>query len=368
MKKILKLFLGFAIVLSVALGAYAIRRNGKADDGDEKKPSVSRGTITEKAVAVGRIEPRLTFHVKSKMSGIVKRCDREVGDPVAPGDVLFEIAPDPMPLERLEGERRVESAQTAFNRADADWRRATEMDQQGLLSASDLDARRESYEQAKITLDQARDNLALIREGRVGNGSGGMESTIRAPAGGTLLERKVNPGDPVVPLTSYQEGTELAAIADMSDMIFKGTVDEIDVGKLSVGLPARIKVGALPSATVTGRLSRIAPQAIEKDGARLFQIEIELDPSETLLRAGYSANADLIIREKKEILLVPERLVLFEGEEQKPFVEVPGDKPKSPPRKVLIETGLSDGLNIEVVSGLAEGDRLFERPPKQIKG
>ena len=152
-----------------------------------------------------------------------------------------------------------------------------------------------------------------------------MESIIRAPAAGTILTRAVNPGDPIVPLTSYQPGTELATIADMSDLIFKGTVDEIDVGKLRVGLPARIKVGALPTDVVTGKVSRIAPQAQQKEGATLFDVEIELDRSSAItLRAGYSANADLIIREKKDVLMLPERLVIFEDGGKKTFVELPG--------------------------------------------
>ena len=194
-----------------------------------------------------------------------------------------------------------------------------------------------------------------------------MDSIIRAPAAGTILTRAVNPGDPVVPLTSYQPGTELATIADMSDLIFKGTVDEIDVGKLHVSLPARIKVGALPTDVVTGKVARIAPQAQQKDGATLFDLEIELDPGQKIvLRAGYSANADLIIREKKDVVTIPERLVTFEDGGKKAFVELPGRNPKDEPKKVEITTGISDGLNIEVTGGVKKGDQLVQRPPKQI--
>jgi HlyD family secretion protein len=196
-----------------------------------------------------------------------------------------------------------------------------------------------------------------------------METIIRAPAEGILLQRLVNPGDSVVPLTSYQEGTELATLADMSDLIFKGTVDEIDVGKLSLGMPVRIKIGALPDQSITGKLSRIAPQAVERDNAKLFEVEIVMDPFEgVLLRAGYSANADIVIREKKDILIIPERLVLFEDEGAKTFVELPGDIPEAEPKKVAVKVGLSDGLNIEVISGLREGEKVVQRPPREIKG
>jgi len=153
----------------------------------------------------------------------------------------------------------------------------------------------------------------------------------------------------------------------MRDLIFKGTVDEIDVGKLSVGMTTRIKVGALPTDVVTGKVSRIAPQAQQKEGATLFDVEVELDPSNKItLRAGYSANADVIIREKKDILTVPERLVTFDDGGKKTTVELAGPTPEAPTKKVEIKTGISDGLNIEVLSGLKKGDRLIERPPKEI--
>jgi HlyD family secretion protein len=193
-----------------------------------------------------------------------------------------------------------------------------------------------------------------------------IESIIRAPAAGTILTRVVNPGDPVTPLTSYQPGTELATIAEMSDLIFKGTVDEIDVGKLKVGLPARIKVGALPTDVVTGHVSRIAPQAQQKEGATLFDVEIELDPAKITQRAGYSANADLIIREKKDVLVLPERVVIFEDGGKKTFVELPGAKEGDEPKKKEIQLGISDGMSVEVASGLEKGNKVVERPPKKI--
>ena len=175
----------------------------------------------------------------------------------------------------------------------------------------------------------------------------------------------------MTPLTSYQPGTELATIADMTDLIFKGTVDEIDVGKLRAGLPARIKVGALPTDVVTGRVARIAPQAQQKEGATLFDVEIELERKEggPTLRAGYSANADLVIREKKDVVTIPERLVLFEDGGKKTSVEIPDEKAKGSkvePKKIEVKLGISDGMNVEVLSGLAKGDKVVQRPPKEI--
>ncbi len=369
MGKMLKILAALVVLSGAALGAYGWLRGHESADGGIKLIDVTTGSITEKAVAVGQIEPRVKFHVKSKISGIVKRCDAEVGRMVAAGDPLFDILPDPTPAELVEGERRVEAAQAAFDLATADHRRAGELWQSGVLSRGEMDAKSEAFEQARIALAQARDSLELLRKGRVSGGGTAMESVIRAPAGGTVLERLVNPGDPVVPLTSYQAGTDLATIADMGDLVFKGTVDEIDVGKLAVGMPVRFRIGALPDAVVTGRLSRIAPQARDKDNAKLFDVEVELDLSSgTVLRAGYSANADVVIREKKDVLLVPERVVTFEDGGKRASVEVPGLGPKDEPRRVEIKTGLSDGLNVEVLSGVKQGEKVVQRPPKEIKG
>lgn len=364
MRKLWKTLLVLVILAGASAAVYALSRNSKKSDGT-KEVEVTTGSIVEKAVAVGQIQPRQKFQVKSKISGIVRRALIQVGDTVKAGDPLFEIGADPTPLEVTEVDRQVDSADASFRRAETDYQRSIELARSGVLPKSDLDAKKEAYELARVGLTKAQQNRELTRRGRLTQSS--TESTSRAPAAGTVLTRSVNPGDPIVPLTSYQPGTEMATIADMRDLIFKGTVDEIDVGKLAAGMPTRIKVGALPTDVVTGHVSRIAPQAQQKEGATLFDVEVELDPTTKItLRAGYSANADVIIREKKDVLVIPERLVTFEDGGKKATVELAGPTTKAPAKKVEIKTGISDGLNVEVLSGLKKGDRVVERPPKEI--
>lgn len=365
MRKLAKVLLILIVLAGVSAALYAWARSARGNGNGLKEIEVTTGAITEKAVAVGQVEPRQKFEVKSKISGIVARTFVEVGDTVAAGDPLFEIAPDPTPLETTEVGRRVESAQASFERARTEYERAQELSRQGVLPKSELDAKRESFELAKIALAKAQQERELTLRGRLG--AAGVEGIIRAPAGGTILTRTVDAGDPVVPLTSYQPGTELATIAKMDDLIFRGTVDEIDVGKLAAGMPARIKIGALPNQQIEGVVARIAPQAQQQEGATLFNIEIELAPgTQVPLRAGYSANADVIIREKTDILVIPERLVSWEDGGKKAFVELPPAGPDAEPKKVAIETGISDGLNVEVASGLQKGQKVVERPPKEI--
>ncbi len=366
MSKLFKTLLLLLVLVAAAAGLYALTRSGKGD-GDLKLVTVEKGSITEKALAVGQIQPRQKFSIKSKISGIVKRCMVNVGDRVKAGDPLLEIAPDPTPQELTDVDRQLDSTKASLDRARADYDRAQQLAKDGVLPTSDLDVKREAYELAKVAVDRAEQNRDLTRNGRITTETINMESIIRAPAAGTVLSRAVNPGDPVVPLTSYQPGTELAAIADMTDLIFKGTVDEIDVGKLHSGMTARIKVGALPTDIVTGKVSRIAPQAQQKEGATLFDVEIELEPTSNItLRAGYSANADLIIREVKDVPTIPERVVIFEDGGKKTFVELPAATAKEPPKKVAVKLGVSDGLTTQVTDGLAIGAKVVERPPKKL--
>lgn len=365
MKKLVKIVV---LILVVAAAGYGLVR--ATSRGGEESPfelvEVERGTIVDKALATGQIVPEEEISVKSQISGIVKTCYVRVGDAVRIGQPLFAIIPDPTPLQLTEAERNVELAEVAHNRATADYQRARQVFEAGLSPREELDSREEAFEETRIQLELARERLELLREGKITKPRGGVDSVIRAPTAGTVLERLVDPGDPVVPLTTFQEGTPLATIADMEQLIFKGTVDEIDVGKLEEGLPVRIEIGALPAAAVTGSVRMIAPKAKEDEGSTLFDVEVEIEErGDAVLRAGYSANANIIIQEKADVLIIPERLLTFEDDKR--FVELAPATPEAEPEKREVQIGLSDGINVEIVAGLAEGDQIVERPPREIE-
>lgn len=353
-----------AVVLTGSAGAVVYSRSVKSADSGFKTVQVSRGEVVEKALAVGAIRPEQEISVKSKISGIVQKTYREVGDYVRAGEPLFEIAPDPTPLELTEARREVESASNAYDQAKRQYDRQDSLKKQGITSSQDWDTAQKLLQETESRLGLAKEKLALVEKGRIKSDRMNVESIIRAPVSGTVLELAVHEGDPVVPLTSFQAGTALAVMADMSTLLFKGTVDEIDVGKLHEGLPAKIKIGALPDAVVEGTLSKISPKSKTQEGATLFDVEIAIAPAKgVVLRAGYSANADIVVKEKKDVLLVPERLVKFAG--GKATVEVPGEPGKEPVTKE-IKYGLSDGMNVEVTEGLKDKDIVVERPPKKI--
>jgi len=326
---------------------------------------VTRGDIQERALAVGTIEPERETKVKSTIPGIVSDVYFKVGDAVKAGAPLFKIIPNPTPLDYVEARRSMELAEVTMKKLRADWERQIEMFKGKLISKAEMDAVESTYKEANLRFKTTQERLELLEKGRIRMANVDYDSVIKAPANGIILSQNVFQGDPVVPLTNYQPGTELCSLADMGSLRFKGTVDEIDVGKIITGMDAEIQIGALPETKIAGQVARIYPKAKKDGNATLFDIEISIRPAVgTTLRAGFSATASIRIRDRRQVLVLPERLVVFEN--GKRYVEV-NEGPDGPVRKAEIQTGLSDGLNVEILSGIKEGDRIVERPPREIK-
>jgi HlyD family secretion protein len=364
MKRRTKVILGAVALASLGGVGYAAVKNGGSDDEGLKTVEVERGEIVDKALAVGRIEPEIEVSVKSKISGVVSREFADVGDFVRAGDLLLEIKPNPTPLELVETRRQLELRQLELENYRKELARKRQLLDQGLIPQDQFDLAERTFGEAELNVRLARERLALIEEGRVQTSDQSIEAVVKSPIDGFILEKNVEIGDPVTPLNPYQEGTVLMTMAEMSALIFRGTVDEIDVGKLREGMPVEIKIGALPGIEVTGILAKISLKARTEDNATVFPIEIELGESDdVVLRAGYSANADVIIDRRESVLMLPERLVTFAGDTAKVTVLL-GDGTQE---ERIIETGLSDAINIEILSGLEEGAKIVEPPPREIE-
>jgi HlyD family secretion protein len=364
MKRRTKVILGAIALASLGGVGYAAVKNGGSDDEGLKTVEVERGEIVDKALAVGRIEPEIEVSVKSKISGVVSREFADVGDFVRAGDLLLEIKPNPTPLELVETRRQLELRQLELENYRKELARKRQLLDQGLIPQDQFDLAERTFGEAELNVKLARERLALIEEGRVQTSDQSIEAVVKSPIDGFILEKNVEIGDPVTPLNPYQEGTVLMTMAEMSALIFRGTVDEIDVGKLREGMPVEIKIGALPGIEVTGILAKISLKARTEDNATVFPIEIELGESDdVVLRAGYSANADVIIDRRESVLMLPERLVTFAGDTAKVTVLL-GDGTQE---ERIIETGLSDAINIEILSGLEEGAKIVEPPPREIE-
>jgi len=361
-KKILLVVVVLGVIAVVLF--FAINGSAKKEDG-LKTVACQKGEIIDKALAVGTIVPRHEIAVKSKISGIVKKLYVDVGDQVRVGEPLLDISPDPTPLEYAEAKRQVEISEVTFENADRELVRSKALIEKNLISEHEFENVKARRDETELRLSLAREKLSLIEKGQTKIATTVVDNVIKSSFDGTVLARFVDVGDPVVPLTSYQAGTEVMTLADMSDLLFKGTVDEIDVGKLRIGMPVELKVGALPKDKVSGKLTKVSPQAHKDEGSTVFDIEIDLDnPGQTPLRAGYSANADIIITKKDSVLIIPERLIEFVKDTA--YVEIRDSLGTA--TKIPIQTGLSDGINVEVTGGLAEGALVVERPPKEIDG
>jgi HlyD family secretion protein len=330
---------------------------------ETKLVAATRGDIQEKALAVGTIEPEKEIKVKSTIPGIVAEVLFKVGDHVKEGAPLFKISPNPTPLEYVESRRAMELAEVTMLKIKGDWTRQLELYKGNLISKSEMDATEGGYREAEMRYRTSAERFELLEKGRIRMSNKDINSLINSPISGIVLSQSVFQGDPVVPLTNFQPGTEMCSLADMASLLFKGTVDEIDVGKIADRMAAEIQIGALPDTKIPGHVDRIFPKAKKEGNATLFDIWILIDEAPGVtLRAGFSATASIKIRERKQVVLLPERLVLFE--DGKKLVEVPdGEKTK----KIEVHTGLSDGLNIEILDGLKEGDKVVERPPREIK-
>ena len=350
------------IVVAVALVVFVVVKSSGNDGPGYKLVGVTKDNIVEKALATGQIEPLQEIQVKSKISGIVKTLHVAIGDDVKAGEKLITIAPNPTPLEFSEAKRNLELAQVDYDNAQSIFNRKKELFNNKLISREEFDIGQAEFSESKLRLQLAEERFDLLQKGVTVDGKN--ENTIISPIDGTVLEKLVSEGEPVVPLTSYQAGTPLLSLAPMEELIFKGTVDEIDVGKLTEGMPCDIKIGALPGDDLKGKLSKISPKAKKQDNTTLFDLEIQItDTGDKTLRAGYSANADIIISKKDSILVIPERLVTFNGDTAS--VEISDSVGTIESKEIKV--GLSDGLNIEVIEGLALGDSVVERPPKEIE-
>jgi HlyD family secretion protein len=353
----------FAVIVLVGAAVLFFGSSGSSKDEQLPRVKVKVGTIVDKALAVGTIEPENEVSVKSKVSGVVKHLFVDVGQFVKAGQPLLEVKPDPTPIELADAKRQVQLAQVDLDNLKKDRTRQEILIKNKLISDKEFEDFQRQFDNSELRLKIATEKLALLESGKVTIGDTEIESIVKAPIDGFVLNRAIEVGDPVTPQTSFMEGTVLMKMANMERLIFKGTVDEIDVGKMKEGMDVEIKVGALPTDTVKGVLRKIWLKAQKKDNTTVFPIEILIPGARSsVLRAGYSANANIIIQRKNNVLTLPERVVTFRNDSA--FVKIPLTAGKD--EQKLIKTGLSDAINVEVVSGLKEGEEVFEKPVKKI--
>ena len=312
--------------------------------------------IVKKTVATGSVVPRQSVDVKPKVTGVLTELYfPDPGKKVKTGDALAKITIIPDAQVVNSAEASVRSAQISYDNAKRELERNEALFKQGVVAEAELFSFRTQFALAKQQLDSAGSNLQLVREGATRSQGKQSSLIVTATTDGTIIDVPVKVGYSVIQANSFNPGTTIATIANMDDMIFDGRVDEAEVAKISKDMQLKIKVGAIEKDTFEGKLEYIAPQGKELDGAIQFEIKAAIvQKPGVYIRAGYSANADIVLDEKKQVLAIREALLQYDN--AKPFVEVETTPQTFVRRDVVL--GLSDAIKVEVVSGVTKADKI----------
>ncbi len=353
-------FLKYGLIGTLCLGAlwaaaFFVKSNSKSSITYDTTTAFI-ASIEKKTVATGKVVPEDEVAIKPQISGIIDVIYLEEGAKVKAGDLIakVKVVPNEQSLNSAQG--RVKNSKISLDNVTIEFKRNKELFEKGVISSQDFNTQKLRMDQATLELENAKADFEIIKLGSAG-GSATANTNVRATVSGTILEIPVKEGDQVIQPGGFNDGTTIATIADLSIMIFEGKVDEGEVGKLAVGMPLEISLGAIEDKTFEARLKFIAPKGVEEAGTVQFKIEGDVKVEDDfLIRAGYSANASLILERKEDILVISEALLQFDRDTDKPFVEVSIGEQEFERRDV--EIGISDGINVEVLSGVTEEDNI----------
>ena len=356
MNKTVKIIL---VIVTILLLAFVLKyfKDSNSKDIEELKVETPFFTsINTKAVATGKLNPEEEIELKPQISGIVDKILVEEGDKVKKGDLIATIRVVPNEQSLVSANSRISTAKLSFDNSKVLYDRNKTLFEKGVISQQDFENSQLGYNQAKESLKQAQNDYQIIKRGSISGGSS-ANTNIVAQIPGTILEIPVREGDQVIESNNFNAGTTIATIADMSLMIFEGKVDEAEVGKLKEGKIIKVILGAIANKEFPAKLTFVAPKGIEENGAVQFTIkaDVEID-STTNIRAGYSANAEIDIEARDSVLAIREALLQYNRITEKPFVEISEGDNKF--RKENVELGLSDGINVEILEGVKEGDNI----------
>ena len=343
------------VIGALFAAAYFIKTNDKSVIVyDTQKTLIT--SIERKTVVTGKVIPEDEVEIKPQIQGIIDVIFVEEGDLVKTGDLLakIKVVPNEQNLNSAEG--RLANSRIVLKNADIEFNRNKDLYEKGIISKQDFDNVQLRYNQSKLDVSNAISDLQIIRSGSKG-GAASANTNIRATVPGTVLEIPVEEGFQVIASNSFNAGTTIATIADLNKMIFEGKVDEAEVGKLKVGMPLEVSLGAIEDQALKAKLKFIAPKGNEEQGAVQFKIEADLYLNDSIfVRAGYSANASLVLERKDSVMAISESLLQFDRKTEEPYVEIEIENQKFERRDIKI--GISDGINVEIISGISENEKI----------
>ncbi len=360
MKKILYGFFGLIILALFGGTTWFLYQKSQEPPVIFETTSASIGDIEKVTVASGTIVPRKEIEMKPQVRGIIEEIYVQPGDEVKKGQVLAKIRIVPDLVSLNEAENRLNKARIYYGDAKQESERQEKLFKEQLISQSEFKRYQVQFQTARADLQAAQNNLKLVREGVAKQQSGENNTLVNSTVNGMILEVLVKEGETVVETSSFNEGTTIAMIADMSELVFEGNIDESEVGKLREGMELNLTIGAIEGEEFKATLEYIAPKGKqEQEGAVQFQIKAAVQPKEAILiRAGYSANGKIVLDKREQVLTVKESLILYD-KDQKPYVEVEIGEQQF--EKRVLELGISDGIDVEVLAGITEDDKIKQQ-------
>lgn len=365
MKKYFKYIL-MALVAVIFIGTFVflyIKSQPQPEVYDEF--TLQRMDIRKTTVVTGKIEPRNEVNVKPQISGIITEILKEAGETVQEGEVIAKVKVIPDMGSLSAAQSRLRLAEINRKQAQTDYDREKTLFDKGLVAADEYDKIAQTLRQAREEVDAAQDNLEVVRDGVSKSNASASSTLIRSTITGLILDIPVKVGNSVILANTFNDGTTIATVANMNDLIFRGNIDETEVGRLSTGMTMKITIGALQDLKFDARLEYIAPKATDQNGANQFEIKaaVNLPSNATNIRSGYSANAEIVLAEAKNVLAVQESAIEFDGDDTYVYV-VKGEGDKQTYERRKVQTGISDGINIEIRSGVKPNERI--RGPKML--
>ena len=320
--------------------------------------------IQKTTVITGKIEPRNEVTVKPQISGIITELYKEAGDMVQQGEVIAKVKVIPDMGQLSSAEARVRLADINLKQAQVDFSREESLYKQKLVSADEFDKIKQTLRQAKEEVVAAQDALDVVRNGVSKSNASASSTLIRSTITGLILDVPVKVGNTVVLSNTFNDGTTIATVANMNDLIFRGNIDETEVGRLVEGMPMKITIGALQDLSFEANLEYVSPKAVESNGANQFEVKAAVHVIKGgKIRSGYSANAEIVLAKANKVLSIPESAIEFSGDSTFVYI-VKGEGEKKTYDRRAVTTGLSDGVNIEVKKGITAKDKV--RGPQQV--
>ena len=358
MKKYLKITL-LVVVAAIFIGTFIFlyqKSKPKTTVYETVTPEIA--ALEKTTVATGKVEPRDEVLIKPQISGIISEVYKEAGQTIKQGEVIAKVKVIPELGQLNSAESRVRVAEISTAQAETDHERIKKLYNDKLISREDYEKSEVEIKKAREELQTAKDALEIIKEGITKNSASFSSTLIRSTIDGLILDVPIKVGNSVIMSNTFNDGTTIATVANMNDLIFKGKIDETEVGRIHEGMPVKLTIGALQNLTFDAELEYISPKGVEENGANQFEIKAAVHaPDSVQIRSGYSANAEIVLQRAQKVLAVPEGIIEFSGDST--FVWVMTDSiPEQKFERRQIKTGMSDGIKLEIKEGLTGKEKV----------